>query len=136
MVSQELKDLRKQAKKLKVEFDAETTEAELKILVDAAEAAKTAQEQKAGEVVADTIGGEVAQVTPVVSESVVKDEAPVEGAKEQLIQTFVNRQKEAFQLVQTKEGKIVLKKHTTGAVLAVFKTVDEGKHHLENLSRF
>lgn len=135
MVSEELKDLRKRAKKLKVEFEKDATEAELTILVEAAEAAEKAQAEKAGEVVSTPISGEVAS-TPAPVDSKVEEHEPVEGAKEQVMLTFHNKQKVAYQVIQTVKGTFELRLHTTSQVLAVFKTLDDAKHHVENLSRF
>ncbi len=135
-VSDSLKALRKEAKKLKVDFEAETTEAELQILVDAAKAAAGAQAQKAAETGSAPAQTAPAGSTPSPQEPEVKEGGEQPAAKgEQIIQTLTTRNKEKFELVQTKDG-VVLRNLPARQVLAEFATVDEGKHHLENLSRF
>lgn len=137
-VSDSLKALRKEAKKLKVDFEPETTEAELQILVDAANAANGAQAAKAAETGKAPEQSAPAGSTPSPQEPEVKeggDESQPAAKGEQIIQTLTTRNKEKFELVQTKDG-VVLRNLPARQVLAEFATVDEGKHHLENLSRF
>ena len=139
-------ELKKKAKKLKVDFDKATTEAELNILVSAAEAAATAQKEKQ-----DGEAGKVGATTPSDRED-VKDAqnkadeadkpAEVTPAGDTVIQTVITRNKEKHHLVVTPKGDVQIKNHF-GVVTANFAgsddqtaNINEGKRHLENLSRF
>jgi len=148
-----LKDLQKRAKKLGIEFDKDSTEAELKVLVEAGEAAAKAREDKA-----DKNAGEADK--PGTPEDRMKDEPPVnpepkvgsvsdakheeiEGGtgKEELVQTLKTKQGHVFSLVISPDGDVQLTKvpnifvQSFGPVSDP-KSLEAGKKHMENLSRF
>lgn len=141
-------ELKKKAKKLKVDFDKDTTEAELGILVSTAEAAAGAQQEKKD---GETGSGQVGATTPSDREDVKEaqekadstNKAPeVTPAGDTVVQTVVTRNKEKHNLVVTDKGDVQIKNHF-GVVTANFDSKDsqvdniaDGKRHLENLSRF
>lgn len=142
-----LKELQKKAKKLKVQFDAETTAEELTILVNAAEEAVAAQEAAKGETtpppVTPPTGDEVHQQEAQAAADSASAAPETTPAGDSVLSTHVGKlSKEVSKLVLTPDGKVQLKSRH-GVVLANFDTKDnqkdnisEGLRHMENLSRF
>lgn len=120
--------LKKEAKKLGVEFDKETPQAELQILVDAAKGAAQAQVEKANE-------NQTPPPTGTEEAKILQVEAPVvDPSGDVIIQKHKTRGGEIHILAQRGSGYVV--KNPAGVVTSTFDDLNAAKHHMENLSRF
>ncbi len=150
-VSNELKELRKQAKKLGIDFDAATPEGELKMLVDAAEAASAAQKEEGAKAAATPEGVQSEKPDTSSEKPEVKDEKPQDPpsanvepeepvqdeAGDNVIKTYTSRNGSKFILVDNTDGeeKDIFIKNQAGVKIGRFESVDDGNRYLENLSR-
>lgn len=129
--------LKKEAKKLKIDFDRQTTLPELQVLVDAAKSAATAQAEK---VAADGQGFATSAPAPdrrteTSEEPVPQAPAPVtDPAGDRVINTHKTRGGDIHILAERKGHYVV--KNQFGVVNAEFANIAEAQHHMENLSRF
>lgn len=128
-------ELKKKAKKLKIDFDKSTTVDELQILVDAAESAAQAQTEKAA---ADAAAGAADSApAPTGTEEQPMSQAPAvvtDPQGDRIINTHITRGGDQHILVQ-RGGRFVVK-NQFGVVNATFDGLAEAQHHMENLSRF
>ncbi len=144
--SPELADLRKRAKKLKIDFDKESTAEELKVLVEAGEAAAQARKEEAdkgGTIESRTQDPKIKNPEAKVGAVSEGDPVVVEGGngKEEVVATLKTKTGHIFRLIISPEGEVELRK-TPNILVQSFGPVTEpnsleaGKKHLENLSRF
>lgn len=133
MASEELKELRKEAKELGVEYDKDMEVAELQILVDTAKEAAKAQAEQNGPV------GDAPKVDETKTDEVkapkIKDEDVTE------VKETVHITQKDLELVEgplVKEGvaTVVFYVRRGTIVIGEFESLDAGKHYLENVSRF
>lgn len=161
--AKEMAELQKKAKKLKITFDATTPVDELKMLVTAGEAAAKAQKDaKTPTPPAPTPAAPAADISdtkvppvvvPVLSDPPANTPAPdapdnTPGEepvgslpeKDEVLQSLTTKNKETFHLVRTAATKKVPSqvqlKTKFGQVVANFDSPEQGKAHLENMSRF
>jgi len=148
-ISKELKALRKSAKEFGIDFDAKTTEAELKILVDSAEAAAKAQAEQSGDGSAadaskpgDLTGAPAIPSTgtedsplPQADPAPVAEDPEVTADGGTVLQTHKGISLVHF--VKTKKAdEAFILRNAFGQLLGQFGSREEGLKHMENLTRF
>jgi hypothetical protein len=134
-----LKELRVKAKELGVDFDKDTTEAELSILVSSAEAAAKARAEAAGDVPpapsAELTGPEIASTGTEEVPAPQGEAQAFDGSGGEVLSTH-----KSFSLVRFdakgKTPESFALRNDVGQVLATFASREEGMKHMENLTRF
>lgn len=135
-----MKALQKEAKKLKIDFDKDTTSSELQVLVDAAKAAADAQAAKASEGptghLTSSPNNDEAPAKTGTEDTPVPQAPPVvtDPSGDRVLNQHVTRGGDVHILVQRKDKFVVKNQH--GIVNASFDDQAAAQHHMENLSRF
>lgn len=130
--------LKKDAKKLKIDFDKDTTLAELQVLVDAAKSAAQAQADKE----AEGATGFATSSPNNVPAKTGTEEAPVSQAPavvtdptgDRVLNQHKTRGGDLHILAERGNGYVIKNQH--GIVNATFDVLADAQHYMENLSRF